>query len=282
MSVSPSSLRLRDRRRLRRRRLLAAFCVLLLLLFGAAFYTLWRPGLRVSHIQVFGADQSFADYAREAIRGTYFGIVPRDSTFFLPTSRIRSAITAAHPDIAALSVFRRGLSGLSIRVEERTAVGRWCGLAPTQGVTPYCYLFDPSGFIYMAVPEADASSTPAAPATLNPFELYAPLVGLPAQAGDTLEPLRATISRASQLPEAFNLARQLATFGSKATAVVIHDDEADIILAGGPRVPYVLGHEQDAFNALTGARANINLANGSLDYVDLRFDGKVYTKKKGE
>ena len=273
---------LRDRRRLRRRRLVILFFTFLLLLLAGAIYALWQPGLRVSQVKVFGADQSFVDYAHEAMRGAYFGIVPRDSTFFLPTRRIRSNITLAHPDIAALSIFRRGFTGLSIRVVGRTAVGRWCGLAPTEGVTPYCYLFDPSGFVYMAVPEADASSTPAAPATLNPFELYAPLVDLPAQAGDTLEPLRATISRANQLPEAFNLARQIATFGSKATAVVIHDDEADILLASGTRVTYVLGHEQDAFNALTSARANINLTNSSLDYVDLRFDGKVYTKKKGE
>ena len=243
---------------------------------AAAIYLLWRPGLRVSQVQIFGADASFAHYATDAMRGTYLGIVPRDSTFFLPTRRIRAAITVAHPDIAALSIFRRGLSGLSIRVVERTAVGRWCGLSPTPDVIPYCYLFDPNGFIYMAVPEAAASSTPVAPATLNPFALYAPLVG------DTQEPLRATISRAGQLPEAFNLTRQLATFGTKATAVVVRDDECDILLASGTRVTYVLGHEQDAYNALTSARANINLANGSLDYVDLRFDGKVYTKKKGE
>ncbi len=272
MSARASS-GLRERRRGRRRRILFAFLVLLLVLLIASIYLLWRPGLRVSEIKVFGADQSFANYAREAMRGTYLGVVPRDSTFFLPTRRIRASITAAHPDIAALSIFRRGTTGLSIRIVPRTAVGRWCGLAPTEGVTPYCYLFDPSGFIYMSVPEADASTTPSAINTLNPFELYAPLVG------DTQEPLRATISRAGQLPEAFNLARQLITFGTKATAVVIHEDETDVLLASGTRVTYVLGHEQDAFNALTSARANINLANGSLQYVDLRFDGKVYTKK---
>ena len=40
------------------------------------------------------------------------------------------------------------------------------------------------------------------------------------------------------------------------------------------------GQEEEAYTALTSARANINLVSGALDYVDLRFPGKVYTKKR--
>ncbi|MDO8566972.1 MAG: hypothetical protein Q7R58_02365, partial [bacterium] len=62
--------------------------------------------------------------------------------------------------------------------------------------------------------------------------------------------------------------------------IVIHDGEVDNNLASGTRITYVLGREQDAFTALVSARENFNLADGSVDYVDLRFDGKVYLKKK--
>ena len=54
--------------------------------------------------------------------------------------------------------------------------------------------------------------------------------------------------------------------------------KSDLVL--GTRVTYVLGDEQNAFTALTSARDDLNLADGSLEYVDLRFDGKVYLKKK--
>ena len=78
----------------------------------------------------------------------------------------------------------------------------------------------------------------------------------------------------------FDFARELATLGSPTTRIAIHDGEVNDYLASGTRVTYVLGHEQDAFTALVSARENLNLSDGSLEYVDLRFDGKVYVKRK--
>ncbi len=275
-----SASRLRDRRRQRRRRLLVLAGVLVLALAGVVVYGLWQPGVRISSVQVYGGDAALAAYATSAMEGSYLGIIPRDSTFFIPKHRMRTALLAARPDIAALSIFRHGTTGLSIRISMRTAVGRWCGLAPSpsgvEGLTPYCYLFDPGGFIYAAVPEADASSTPPAPGTLNSFVLYSSLVN------EVSEPLGATLARAAELPEAFNFARQLSDFNATATTVIVHEDEADILLTSGTRITYVLGHEQDSYTALDSAHTSFNLADGSAEYLDLRFPGKVYVKKKGE
>jgi hypothetical protein len=223
---------------------------------------------------MFGADQSLAELATEAMRGSYLGIVPRDSTFFFPATSIRAALISAYPGIAAISIFRNGLTGLTIKVDNRVAIARWCGLAPTDfaaagsahGAEEYCYLFDASGFIFAAA----ATSTE----TLNPFSLYAPLTG------ETLEPLRATLAHASELPGAFDFARELATLGSPVTRVVLRGDEVDDYLASGTRVTYVLGNEQNAFTALVSAQGDLNLVDGSLEYVDLRFDRKMYLKKR--
>src|SRR3989344_3267565 len=76
-----------------------------------------------------------------------------------------------------------------------------------------------------------------------------------------------------------DFARQLDTLGSPVTRVVLRGDEVDDYLVSGTRVTYVLAHEQEAFTALVSGRANFNLADGSIDYIDLRFDGKVYVKK---
>jgi hypothetical protein len=43
---------------------------------------------------------------------------------------------------------------------------------------------------------------------------------------------------------------------------------------------YVLGSEQEAFTALVSAKDSLSLSDGSVDYVDLRFSGKVYVKRK--
>ena len=50
-------------------------------------------------------------------------------------------------------------------------------------------------------------------------------------------------------------------------------------MTSGTRITYVLGDEQNAFAALSSAQSDFNLSDGSVDYVDLRFDGKMYLKK---
>lgn len=265
-SVERGNDRFTARRRLRRRRLFIAYGVLSVLIAGGIFFGLRQSAVRISHVQIFGADQALADVALSAMRGNYIGIIPRNSTFFFPSSRIRKDIIALRPDIAAVSIFRSGLTGLTIRINDRVPIARWCGLTPTEGAEEHCYVFDASGFVFAAY----ASTTE----TINNAKLYAPL------AEDALEPLRATIVRADKLPPTFDVARQLGTFGSPVSRIVIRGDEVDDVLLSGTRITYVLGNEEQAYTALVSARKNMNLADGSIDYVDLRFDGKVYLKKK--
>lgn len=308
--------RLRERRRQGRRRMLGLALILFLLVLAALLYGLTQPALRISHVRVEGADEASAArmqaQAMQALTGSYYGIIPHNSVMFFAERRVRTMVLAGHLEFAAASIAHEGLTGLVIRVSPRTAVGQWCGLAPTPGlpaqagVTPYCYLYDPLGFIYAAVPgqdvavidastatTTDATSSPQADATsaassaafvppapdiktINAFTLYAPLVN------NVQEPLGATLAHAAQLPDAFAFARQVANLGSEVRAIVVRGDEADLLLASGTRVTYVLGHEQEAYAALLSAKSDLNLASGALDYVDLRFPGKVYLKKKGE
>ncbi|MFA6502951.1 MAG: hypothetical protein WCT45_01690 [Candidatus Paceibacterota bacterium] len=270
-----SSARFLERRRKRRRRLLVASLFLLALVVGGCLYAVWRDSARISHVTIYGADQSLAELATAEMAGSYFGVVPRNSTFFFPAGSIRADIIAAHPDIAAVSIFRNGITGLSVRLDYRVPIARWCGLAPTEGVAAYCYLFDANGFIFSALPSEGGSAHSATTSpTVNNFALYAPL------AGETLEPLRANIAHAEQLPAVFDLARELSTLGSPVENIVFRDDEVDLHTKSGTRVTYVLGNEQNAFTALVSAKGNVDLASGVLEYVDLRFDGKVYLKKR--
>lgn len=260
-------MRFTARRRQGRRRALFGALLLLLVIASVLVWGVWQGAMRISEIHVYGTEERLAEIALTEMEGNYFGIIPRDSTFFLPVESIRHNILTAYPDIAAVSIFRNGTTGLSIKVDYRVPIARWCGLAPSGGgVDEYCYVFDASGAIFAAL----ATSTE----TINSFALYSHLEG------DTLEPLRATLSQATLLPGAFDFARQLATFGSPVSSIVIRESEVDCYLASGTRITYVLGDEQGAFTSLVSARENLNLADGSLDYVDLRFDGKVYTKKK--
>lgn len=273
MSERPSSEvrsheRLAERRRTRRIRIRIASGILFCIVLAAILHGFWQSPVRISRVVVYGADQSFAALATSTMQGSYFGIIPRDSTFFFPAPSIRSGIIAEHPDIAAVSIFRNGLTGLSIRVDYRVPIARWCGLAPTEGVDEYCYLFDANGFVFAAA-DVVATSTQI----VNNFALYAPLEG------ETLEPLRASLAHAEKLPAAFDFARQFAALGAPVVRIIVTGDEVSDVLASGTRITYVLGNEQNAFTALTSSRTNFNLTDGSVEYIDLRFDGKVYVKK---
>lgn len=255
--------RLATRRRTRRRRALFMFGVLLLLLFGAVIYGLRQSAVRIGHVNIIGGDNALTALALADIQGMYLWLIPRDSIFFFPASRIRADILAAHPGIAAVSIFRNGLTGLSIRVDNRVPIARWCVASSTpEG----CYFFDASGFVY---------ATTSATAPVNSFIVYESLTG----GGESIG---ATLPYAADLPAAFDFARQLDALGSPVSRVVFHDDEVDEYLASGTRITYVRGHEQNAYTALVSARANLNLADGSIDYIDVRFDGKMYLKRNAK
>ena len=261
------------RRRRGRRRAFIAFVVVLIILCGAALYGVQQPAVRISHVEVFGTNAALATIAEASMRGRYLGIIPRDSTFFFPEATIRADILAARLDLSTISIFRNGLTGLSIKVNNRVPIARWRGAAKVASSTETCYVFDDSGYIF-------ATTSDESP--VNPFTFYEPLnSGSTSSPQTSSGPIGSTLPHVSEFPAAFNFARQVATLGSPVSALAIHDGEVDVHLTSGTRLTYVLGHEQNAFTALVSAKSNFNLADGSLDYVDLRFDGKVYVKKKG-
>lgn len=263
-----------DRRlsyRRRRSRLLGRilFLALICALLGSGVWLTNQPQVRIAHVEIIPDNPMFASIARSEMEGKYVGLIPRDSIFFFPERMIRARILAAYPEIAAISIQGNGLTGISVHINERVPLARWCGLKKTPEPVPeYCYLFDSSGFIYAA---ADVASTTQ---PINAFVLYAPLQGV------TEEPLRATLANMETLPRIFDFARELTQFDGVVTHITIREDEIDCLLASGTRVTYVRGQEEKAFAALMSSRQNLNLSDGSLEYVDVRFDGKVYLKRK--
>ena len=248
-----------ERRRHRRRRVALAFSVLFLLLLGAVVYGLQQSAVRIGHVNSIGGDTALAALALADMQGMYLGLIPRDSILFFPADRIRMDILANRSDIAAISISRTSLTSISIKIDTRTPIARWCASTEAD-----CYLFDANGFIY-------ATSSTMHP--LNSFIVYQTIASTTSYLGSTLP-------NAEKLPAAFDFARQLTTLGSPVIRIVLHDGEADNHLASGTRITYVLGNEKNAFTALVSARENFNLSDGSIEYIDLRFDRKMYLKRK--
>ncbi len=265
---------LAERRRLRRRNLLIASGIALVFFLGALLYASWQPSVRIVHIEVYGFNDSLARIAEAELAGSYLSLVPRNSIFFYPERAIRKAIYTQYGEVAAVSLFRNGLTGLTIRVTTRVPIARWCPeevseimgtSTPEAAPRADCYFFDDQGLLY-------ATTTDAVP--VNSFSVHAPL-----PTGETT-PRGQTLPQAEQLPSVFNFAREIAQFGSLVQTVSIEEQEVALKLESGTRVRYVLGQEEQAFSALVSAKQNLNLRDGSLEYIDLRFEGKVYLKRR--
>ncbi len=294
-SAARGSERLAARRRRLRRRALIALSIFALLSFGVLIYGFWQPAVRIARVDVQGADISLETIARDVIQGSYLGIIPRDSIFFFPASRIRAGILAARTNIAAISISRIGFSGISIKIDNRVPIARWCGSSsasmssggsslkeavPT--VNGDCYLFDASGFLYATATESFLLKEGRSPAiaSSNPDNTVTPFVLFSSLQTGVVPPIGATLTDANQLPAVFDFAREIGLSGPSVTTIVIRGDEVDFLLvSGSPRITYLLGDEQNAFTALVSAKAQLNLSDPTLQYVDVRFPGKLYLKR---
>ncbi len=259
------------RRHLRRQRILLAVAILVFLFFCAAIYGLWQPDVRISVVEVQGTDVPLATIAKESMRGSYFGIIPRDSIFFFSATRIRADISTAYPDIVAVSIFRNGFSSISITANNRVPIARWCGAPPDivevsslVSSASDCYFFDANGFIYTAT------------STIQPLNAFTVYESLAASEGERIGSI---LPHAEKFPAAFDFARQLTTLGSPISLIILRNDEVDYYFESGVRVTYLLGDEQNAFTALISAKAQINLSDPTLKYIDVRFPGKIYLKR---
>ncbi|MBU6323105.1 MAG: hypothetical protein KGI41_00010 [Patescibacteria group bacterium] len=276
--------RLHERRRRHRKALAIALGVFAFLLVVAAFWGLWRPAVRVTGIALTGTDAaSLEPLVASELTGTYFWVIPRDSIFFLPEGSIRAALLAARPDVGAVSISRTGFHSISVALLPRVDAYLWCGTddavaTSSESVMPDgsapCYASDPQGFLFASMPGTAASTTEpvGVDAPLFDTRVYAPI--------DLAVPLRAHVLSAAQISRALQFARSLSTFGANPVSLVLRGDEADLFLAGGTRVTYVLGDEVAASALAASAFPSLTLTDGSIEYVDLRFPGKVYLKKR--
>lgn len=267
--------------------MLIALAVVLLVLGGTALWGMWQPALRVAHVTVQGStDTALQSLVERDLEGTYVHILPRNSIFFVPVAHIRADILSAYADIGAVSVSRPSLDAITVSVMPRTNAYLWCGasmpgssvdtatttVSVNPGTDTPCYDTDPEGFIFKQVSTDSASSTPfIADKPLQAVRIYAPLTGE--------VPIRAHLIDAPRIPVALQFARALSGIGASPVSLVVRGDEGDFYLASGTRITFVLGDESAAAERAAAALPTLNVGDGSVEYIDLRFDGKVYVKK---
>lgn len=255
----------------------AVLFVLFLALFGVALYGLWRPEARIQRVEVAGAESgdAIAALAKAELKGTYYRIFPRDSFLFYPKEAIEHAVLDAYPSVSKVAVSRIGFDALRLSLSLRQNAFWWCGTPGEAGIRhDSCYEADGDGLIFRA---ADVASDDE----VNPMlRVYAELSA--ASSSPASYPLRAHVEGTGSIPAILEFSRGLSSLSVPVRSIAIRGDEADLYTDGGTRVTYVVGKERTALQSLETTLPRMNLLDGSLEYVDVRFEGKVYIKRRSE
>lgn len=250
--------------------------VLLIAACGLLIYGLWRPEVRIGAVHAEGtAAESISMLVLETLEGTYGHIIPRDSTFFFPVKEARAALLSAHPEFSTVSIRRDGFDALSVRTTARVSALLWCGeptFTPSDADT--CYEADASGLVFAR----RASFVTGGPAMTR---LYSSLME-PREATTLPYPLARQVGNLDVVPAVLAFVKDLGKYGIATEVIAIREDEADLFLPSGTRLTYVIGREEEAAMLAAATLPTLDLSDGSIEYVDLRFAGKVYVKRRGE
>ncbi len=260
--------RLRERREEAKGRVRTVGLVLCVLVIGLALFGLWRPEVRISTVEAAGMrdEEGVEKIVTDALTGTNHFVIPNDSFFFYPEQQIRAKVMEAYPRIQSLSVVRNGFTGLSLSSVDRETAFIWCGLP--EETTRNCYEADAHGFIFMQAQEVGTTSA------------YLLVRGyLESGTSTDMYPLRSRVIGYEHLPKILSFTQSLEAFGTPIELASIRNDEVDLYARSGTRITYVLGQEVQALKDARAALPALNLMDGSVEYVDLRFDGKVYLKR---
>lgn len=262
---------LRARRKQARTRIATFAVFALLVVLGLMLAALWQPWLRVGTVAAKGPDADKLEaFVQTELVGTRFYVVPKNSIFFIPQQEIRAHILAAFPQVEAVSIAPAGLTTLAVTASPRASVMWWCGQSIGEP-SDSCYEADAQGLVFAPVPLDQRFATDSA------LSLYAPL---DSDIGSS-SPIGRTVKSASSLPQLIQFVKAMKELNANVVSVDIRGDEADLYTPAGTRITYVIGREQQAANLAASAFPTLNLNDGSLLYVDLRFDSKVFFKKKG-
>jgi len=244
------------------------------LVLGAAIYGLWRPEVRISDVRAkdIPDTEGAALLAKESITGRYFGMLPRDSIFFYPEEAMRTAVLAGYPSLSAVSVTRTSFTSVTVSGTRRVAAFYWCGesAAAFSVTNAACYEADTEGLVFARAADGVQEATSSSPL----LRVYSPLEG-----GGTSYPIRGMVTGAKQMPNLLHFVRAVKTLGMPVLSTFINGDEAELFVTPETRIKYVLGREEEAAKNAEAAFPNLNLLDGTIEYIDLRFDGKVYIKR---
>ena len=255
------------------------------MIIAGGIYGAHLPHWQVRQVDVVGATalntQKISASALDALQGSYAFIIPKRMILAADTAAVSRTLRAAFPLIRSLSIEKKFPDALAVYLEERTLFGVLCtgassdspgSAATSTALIPAspssCAYVDHDGVAYAAAPATEGS-------LILKIETDAPDIPLGAVALDQ-NTIQQIIYLADHLRPATGLAPSEFIISTAVTS--------EIHIRVGDGFLLLLKKNDDLAAVLKVVRrvldGKIGAARRSLDYIDARFNNKVFYKMK--
>lgn len=269
------------RTRRRKARALVALGILILLA-GMAYALSWAsylPQVSIGSISVVGAKDVSEELIRRHVEAVLDDgsrhVLSRSNIFFYPREVIEGAIEGFFPRIKSAHTSRSSFlsTTLTVAVEERQLFAKWClsNQSTSTSLSARCYSMDEGGFMFAEIENATAQQSHS-----SHYVFHGGV--------DSENPIGG-IFAPGHLPGLLSLLELLGQAGFEAEGATI-DGEQDL------RVPFKEGFTVKASFGQDASTLTKNLElvlssdalrnkEADIEYIDLRFENRVYYKLKG-
>jgi len=263
-----------------KQRVLLRITVLLIIIGGILGTLIWganHESLLVVDVTVSGTEVTNPELVKksvaEVLEGNYFYFFPKANSLIYPREEIAKKLLKDFARFSDITIHFVNFNTIRVNVVERTPYGLWCGEASESTAEQECYFIDNTGYVFAKAPRFFGSVYFIAFGPLHAFENVA-----------ATSPLRGVLLADGVFEKMVLLRDKLAGEKIETTYIVVHErGDIDIYMETGGRL--ILSGKQDFDNtfanfiiALDAKRLAEDFDMSAIEYVDLRFDDRIYFK----
>lgn len=156
-NILPKEIRLARRRKFRKK-ILFSFFVFVFVVSGLAIFsnskTMMIENIEISGTEVLNSEE-IKDFIKEEINGKVLFLFSKNNYVFLPVGVVERSVMQEFPRIGDIHGVKTNKNTISFSITEREEKYLWCGSAPVFGdllANTECYFLDKTGFVFAKAP----------------------------------------------------------------------------------------------------------------------------------
>lgn len=250
---------------MRRRRLIRRlfyFIFGLAAILGGVIYVFYLPKFRIGSIDVSELktlpQNEIKEVSKEILSVKLMGILPADNILLAPTEKIEAELKSRFLRIKDVKISRHWPDILKMDVLERSTWGVYCRKDD-------CYLNDDEGFLFASAPEFEGNLLLKLRDERSPVRQFS--------IGDF-------ILNQKNFTLISEFKNEMEKAGKYILKIILKDDQQEFYLENWKIILDFEVNKETAIKNLFLTLAEIGALENRLDYIDLRFNDKIFYKFK--